>query len=60
MSHQHKNENEMKLRFTGQGCQLAARSLKLYVLPKLRTIHSCQNGTCEDHYQITNNVGSNT
>ena len=21
MSHQHKNENEMKLRFTGQGCQ---------------------------------------
>ena len=38
--------------FTSQGCQLAARSLKLYVLAKLRSIHSCQNGTCEDYYQI--------
>ena len=46
--------------FTGQGCQLAARSLKLYALATLRSIDSCQNGTCEDHYQITNNVGSNT
>ena len=45
--------------FTGQGCQLAARSLK-YALAKLRSIDSCQNGTREDHYQITNNVGSNT
>ena len=45
--------------FTGQGCQLAARSLKLHALVTLRSIDSCQNGTCEDHYQITNNVGSN-
>ena len=40
--------------------QLAPRSLKLYALAKLRSIDSCQNGTCKDHYQITNNVGSNT
>ena len=39
--------------FTGEGCQLAARSLKLYALAKLRSIDSCQNGTREDHYQIT-------
>ena len=51
---------KMKLLFTGQGCQLAARSLKLYALVKLRSIDSCQNETCEDHYQIIKNVGSNT
>ena len=27
-------------------------------LTKLRSIDSCQNGTCVDHYQKTNNVGS--
>ena len=52
---------KMKLKWnfasTGQGCQLAAWSLKLYAPAKLRSIDSCQNGT---HYQITNNVGSNT
>ena len=47
------------LAFTGQDCQSAASSLKLYVLAKLRSIDSCQNGTYEAHYQITN-VGSNT
>ena len=36
--------------------QLARRSLKLCALAKLRSIDSCQNGTCEDPYQITNNV----
>ena len=36
-----------------------AVSLKLHALAKLRSTDSCQNGTCEDHYQITNNVGSN-
>ena len=46
--------------FTGRGCQLAARSLKLYALAKLGSIDSCQNGTREDHYQITNNEGSKT
>ena len=40
--------------------QLAPRSLKLYALAKLRSTDSRQNGTSEDHYQITNNVGSNT
>ena len=47
------------LAFTGQDCQSAASSLKLYALAKLTSIDSCQNGTCESHYQITN-VGSNT
>ena len=53
---------KMKWNFalTGQGCRLAARSLKLYALAKLRSIDSCQNGTLEDHYQITNNEGSKT
>ena len=37
-----------------------AVSLKLYALAKLRSIDSCQNGTCENHYQITNKVGLNT
>ena len=46
--------------FTGQGCQLAARSLKFHALDKLRSIDSGQNGTREDHYQITNNLGSKT
>ena len=46
--------------FSGQGCQSAASSSKLYAQAKLRSIDSCQNGTCTDHYQITNNVGSNT
>ena len=30
----------------------------LYVRPKLRSIDNCQNGKCADHYQKTNNVGS--
>ena len=47
------------LAFTGQDCQSTASSLKLYTLAKLTSIDSCQNGTCESHYQITN-VGSNT
>ena len=58
MSHlpiQHKKRN-----YAGQGCQLADSRLKLYWQAKLRSIDSCQNGTCADHYQITNNVGSNT
>ena len=49
MSHlpiQHKNE-------TTPGSRL-----KLYWQAKLRSIDSCQNGTCADHYQKTNNVGS--
>ena len=37
-----------------------AVSLKLYAQAKLGSTDSCLNGTCEDHYQITNNVGSNT
>ena len=45
--------------FTRQSCPSAASSLKLYALAKLRSIDSRQNGTCA-HYQITNNVGSNT
>ena len=32
--------------------------LKIYWQAKLRSIDSCQNGTCADHYQKTNNVGS--
>ena len=35
-------------------------SLKLFAQAKLRLIDSCQNGTCADHYQKTNNVGSGT
>ena len=30
----------------------------VYARAKLRSIESCQNGTCADHYQKTNNVGS--
>ena len=54
MSHlpiQHKNE-------TTPACQLADSRLKFYWQAKLRSIDSCQNGTCADHYQKTNNVGS--
>ena len=36
----------------------AVSQLKLYWQAKLRSIDSCQNGTCADHYQKTNNVGS--
>ena len=46
---QHKNETTP--------CR-AVSSLKLYAQAKLRSIDSCQNGTCADHYQKTNNVGS--
>ena len=52
MSHlpiQHKNETTL-----GR----AVSRLKLYWQAKLRSIDSCQNGTCVDHYQKTNNVGS--
>ena len=45
-------------RSSSQGCQLADSRLKLYWQAKLRSIDSCQNGTCADHYQKTNNVGS--
>ena len=54
MSHlpiQHKNE-------TTPACQLADSRLKFYWQAKLRSIDSCQNGTCADHYQKTNNMGS--
>ena len=56
MSHlpiQHKNEN-----YAGQGCQLADSRLKLHLQAELRSIDSCQNGTCADHYQKTNNEDS--
>ena len=36
----------------------AARSLTLHARAKLRSIDSCQNGTCAEHYQKNNNVGS--
>ena len=52
MSHlpiQHKNE-------TTPG--KAVSRLKLFWQAKLRSIDSCQNGTCADHYQKTSNVGS--
>ena len=45
-------------RSSSQGCQLADSRLKLYWQAKLRSVDSCQNGTCADHYQKTNNVGS--
>ena len=44
--------------YAGKGCQLAESRLKLYWQAKLRSIDSCRNGTCADHYQETNNVGS--
>ena len=47
-----------KRNYAWQGCQSADSSLKLYAQAKLRSIESCQNGTCADHYQKTNNVGS--
>ena len=56
MSHlpiHHKNETT-----PGQGCQLADSRLKLHWQAKLRSIDSCQNGTCADRYQKTNNEGS--
>ena len=51
---------KMKWKFAsiGQDCQAAAS--RLYAQTKLRSSDSCQNGTCADHYHITNNVGSNT
>ena len=52
MSHlpiQHKNETTP---------HRAVRSLMFHARGKLRSIDSCQNGTCADHYQRTNNVGS--
>ena len=59
MSHQHKNQNEMKLHFHWPGLSVGCQKFKVIrAIAKLRTIHSCQNGKCEDHYQITNNVGS--
>ena len=54
-----KMKMKLNFTFTGQGWQLATSSLKLYALAELRSIVSCQNWTCEDHYQITNNAGSN-
>ena len=48
----------LKRNYAGQGCQSADSSLKLYAQAKLRSIDSCQNGTCAYHYQKTNNVGS--
>ena len=55
MSHlpiQHKNES------TPDRAKSANSSLKLYAQTKLRSIDSCQNGTCADHYQKNNNLGS--
>ena len=55
MSHlpiQHKNEST-----PGKAVRADSR-LKLHWQAKLRSIDSCQNGTCGDHYQKTNNVGS--
>ena len=57
MSHltiQHKNETT-----PGKAASwLTVVFKKLYWQAKLRSIDSCQNGTCADHYQKTNNVGS--
>ena len=44
--------------YAGQGCQLADSRLKSYWEAKLRSIDSCQNRTCADQNQKTNNVGS--
>ena len=62
MSHKHKNENEMKLRFDRPGLSVGCQKFKVIRASqcKLRSIDSCQNGTLEDHYQITNNEGSKT
>ena len=52
-TYQHKNETTLSPRS-------AVSSLKLYVQAKSRSIDSCRNGTCADHYHKTNNVGSGT
>ena len=54
MSH---SNSTCKQNYARQGCQSAASSLKLYAQAKLGSIDSCQNGTCADHNQKTNNVG---
>ena len=51
--YRHKNETTLSPRS-------AVSSLKLYVQAKSRSIESCRNGTCADHYHKTNNVGSGT
>ena len=51
--YRHKNETTLSPRS-------AVSSLKLYVQAKSRSIDSCWNGTCADHYHKTNNVGSGT
>ena len=50
----------MKLLFHRPGLSDGCPKSKVICASQLRSIDSCQNGTCEDHYQITNNVGSNT
>ena len=52
--------HEMKLLFHRPGLSDKCQKSKVICASQLRSIDSCQNGTCEDHYQITNNVGSNT
>ena len=56
-SHTYQFNIKTKLR-RARGCQTVDSRLKLYWQAKLRSIDSCQNGTCADHYQKTNNVGS--
>ena len=50
----------MKLLFHRPGLSDGCQKSKVICASQLRSIDSCQNETCEDHYQITNNVGSNT
>ena len=50
----------MKPLFHRPGLSDGCQKSKVICASQLRSIDSCQNGTCEDHYQITNNVGSNT
>ena len=50
----------MKLLFHRPGLSDGCQKSKVICTSQLRSIDICQNGTCEDHYQITNNVGSNT
>ena len=52
-NYQHKNETTLSP-------QSAVSSLKLYVQAKSRSIDSCRNGTCADHYHKPNNVSSGT
>ena len=47
-----------QMTYTHKLPKLCSATLKLYWQAKLRSIDSCQNGTCADHYQKTNNVGS--